>query len=450
MDYHNADGSPAEMCGNGIRVFGGFLIENGLAELADGDTLAIGTRGGVRDLQRIPSGFQVDLGRWCARRRRAAVGAKKLPVAPPGPRHRRGQPARRGRPGRRSRARCADLTDVPHSSRTRPRARTSNSSSRANRWSATASDASGCACTSAGAARRCPAAPGPRPRRWRCGTGPVRGAPDRWKVEVPGGRVYDLPLLEPALADHERLLVVDRPLVEAAIDRRVDGLERECLAVQIHPAPVDNVSTRPVRLPRAAGLRRPGGLLGAEHPDAVATRRQRRLLDVEHRPDVPPGGGEGRLATRSKATLPRAVVRVVRTVWLLPEPEDHRNRKRLQPDRDGPPVRVELAVRDPIDALPVGGRAQVALTGPARRLDGKLARRSERRHRDDARRAQLGVGNRRRARALRKPAVAAIPKPHPPPELGLDPVRRREAARRVVGAKVGTGRPESEGRPSYR
>ncbi len=27
MDYHNADGSPAEMCGNGIRVFAEFLID---------------------------------------------------------------------------------------------------------------------------------------------------------------------------------------------------------------------------------------------------------------------------------------------------------------------------------------------------------------------------------------------------------------------------------------
>ena len=77
MDYYNADGSVAEMCGNGIRVFARFLFDNGLAELADGDTMAIGTRAGVRDLQRNRTGFQVDLGRWsllveasrsCARR----------------------------------------------------------------------------------------------------------------------------------------------------------------------------------------------------------------------------------------------------------------------------------------------------------------------------------------------------------------------------------------------
>src|SRR3978361_966012 len=29
MDYHNADGSPAEMCGNGIRVFTKYLLGSG-------------------------------------------------------------------------------------------------------------------------------------------------------------------------------------------------------------------------------------------------------------------------------------------------------------------------------------------------------------------------------------------------------------------------------------
>ncbi|MBO0811827.1 MAG: diaminopimelate epimerase, partial [Microlunatus sp.] len=32
MDYHNHDGSVAEMCGNGVRVFARYLIENGLAD----------------------------------------------------------------------------------------------------------------------------------------------------------------------------------------------------------------------------------------------------------------------------------------------------------------------------------------------------------------------------------------------------------------------------------
>ncbi|NEM89881.1 diaminopimelate epimerase [Galbitalea soli] len=84
MDYHNADGSPAEMCGNGIRVFARFLIDNGLVELADGDTLSVGTRSGVRDLQRNLSGFQVDLGRWSLDGGEPLVRARNLPVARPG------------------------------------------------------------------------------------------------------------------------------------------------------------------------------------------------------------------------------------------------------------------------------------------------------------------------------------------------------------------------------
>ena len=84
MDYHNADGSVAEMCGNGIRVFTKYLIENGLAELGPGDTLAIGTRSGVRDVQLSTNGFQADLGRWRLDGGEPLVRAKELPVARPG------------------------------------------------------------------------------------------------------------------------------------------------------------------------------------------------------------------------------------------------------------------------------------------------------------------------------------------------------------------------------
>jgi diaminopimelate epimerase len=84
MDYHNADGSIAEMCGNGIRVFTRYLIDNGLAELEPGGTLPIGTRSGVRDVQRNASGFQADLGRWSLDGGEPLVRAKELPVARPG------------------------------------------------------------------------------------------------------------------------------------------------------------------------------------------------------------------------------------------------------------------------------------------------------------------------------------------------------------------------------
>ena len=45
MDYRNADGSIAEMCGNGVRVFVRYLVDAGLA---DGPEFVIGTRAGDR------------------------------------------------------------------------------------------------------------------------------------------------------------------------------------------------------------------------------------------------------------------------------------------------------------------------------------------------------------------------------------------------------------------
>jgi diaminopimelate epimerase len=84
MDYHNSDGSVSEMCGNGIRVFTRFLVDNGLVELGKGETLAIGTRGGVRDVQGNSDGYQVDLGRWSLDGGEPLVRAKNLSVARPG------------------------------------------------------------------------------------------------------------------------------------------------------------------------------------------------------------------------------------------------------------------------------------------------------------------------------------------------------------------------------
>ena len=84
MDYHNADGSPAEMCGNGIRVFADFLIVNGLLVLAEGETVPIGTRGGVRALTRVAGGYEVDLGPFVVASGEAMVSARRLDVARPG------------------------------------------------------------------------------------------------------------------------------------------------------------------------------------------------------------------------------------------------------------------------------------------------------------------------------------------------------------------------------
>jgi diaminopimelate epimerase len=83
MDYYNADGSVAEMCGNGSRVFARYLTEKNLVTLADGQTLSIGTRAGVRDLQRNFAGFAVDMGRWRLGADDITVSASHLEVARP-------------------------------------------------------------------------------------------------------------------------------------------------------------------------------------------------------------------------------------------------------------------------------------------------------------------------------------------------------------------------------
>ncbi|MEL5991388.1 diaminopimelate epimerase [Microbacterium phosphatis] len=84
MDYRNADGSVAEMCGNGVRVFAHYLLESGLAELPAGSTLPVGTRAGVRDVMRSETGYQVDIGRWRAEPGDPIVSARGLSVARPG------------------------------------------------------------------------------------------------------------------------------------------------------------------------------------------------------------------------------------------------------------------------------------------------------------------------------------------------------------------------------
>lgn len=84
MDYRNADGSIAEMCGNGIRVFAHYLVWSGLATIEHGSTLPIGTRAGVRDVTRSANGYQVDLGRWRLDGGDPLVNAVGLPVPRPG------------------------------------------------------------------------------------------------------------------------------------------------------------------------------------------------------------------------------------------------------------------------------------------------------------------------------------------------------------------------------
>jgi diaminopimelate epimerase len=84
MDYRNSDGSKAEMCGNGIRVFARYLLSNSLAKLTDGSTLPIATRSGIKDVTATASGFAVDLGRWGVTETEYLVRVGGLPVARPG------------------------------------------------------------------------------------------------------------------------------------------------------------------------------------------------------------------------------------------------------------------------------------------------------------------------------------------------------------------------------
>lgn len=95
MDYRNADGSVAQMCGNGVRVVARFAEELGLW---DGGDLVLGTRAGVRRVRRTvdPADgstpwYAVDMGPWAVTGGAGAVSAggdaevlvAGLPVARP-------------------------------------------------------------------------------------------------------------------------------------------------------------------------------------------------------------------------------------------------------------------------------------------------------------------------------------------------------------------------------
>ena len=64
MDYRNADGSLAEMCGNGTRVFAEYLRSRGLVSGDEGAPFVIATRAGLKEMVAVPHGWAVDLGQW--------------------------------------------------------------------------------------------------------------------------------------------------------------------------------------------------------------------------------------------------------------------------------------------------------------------------------------------------------------------------------------------------
>ena len=60
MDYRNADGSISEMCGNGVRVFGRYLVEH--EGVDPSRPLPVGTRGGTKVLTFEGDLVSVDMG----------------------------------------------------------------------------------------------------------------------------------------------------------------------------------------------------------------------------------------------------------------------------------------------------------------------------------------------------------------------------------------------------
>jgi diaminopimelate epimerase len=64
MDHRNADGSHAEMCGNGVRLFLHVLVTEGLLDRATCEAgVLVGTRGGPRRVGAAPDGgYWVDMG----------------------------------------------------------------------------------------------------------------------------------------------------------------------------------------------------------------------------------------------------------------------------------------------------------------------------------------------------------------------------------------------------
>jgi diaminopimelate epimerase len=68
MDYWNAEGAPAEMCGNGIRCLGKLVFERGLTDATE---LDVGTRAGVKHLR-------LDVGRGAVRAVTVGMGPPTL------------------------------------------------------------------------------------------------------------------------------------------------------------------------------------------------------------------------------------------------------------------------------------------------------------------------------------------------------------------------------------
>ncbi|MGO1544753.1 MAG: diaminopimelate epimerase [Gulosibacter sp.] len=85
MDYATSTGATEAFSANGLRAMARVLTDSDLVELPSGETLAIATRVGVKDVQRNSTGgFQTDLGRWRLAGGEPLVSARGIAVARPG------------------------------------------------------------------------------------------------------------------------------------------------------------------------------------------------------------------------------------------------------------------------------------------------------------------------------------------------------------------------------
>ena len=150
MDYRNSDGSFSEMCGNGIRLFARYLVDEGLAD--GSQPIRVDTRDGVKVLTVDGDQITADmgspkvLGETVVSVDRLELGATHVDIGNP---HAVAFVAVARR--RRAAARRRPAT-------TRPSSRTGSTSSSSY---AAATVMSRCACTSAARARPAPAGPAP-------------------------------------------------------------------------------------------------------------------------------------------------------------------------------------------------------------------------------------------------------------------------------------------------
>ena len=61
MDYRNADGGLAEMCGNGVRVYARWLADAGWLPVGPAVPLPLGTRAGVREVRFVGDAARGDV-----------------------------------------------------------------------------------------------------------------------------------------------------------------------------------------------------------------------------------------------------------------------------------------------------------------------------------------------------------------------------------------------------